>query len=264
MRPLAPPTRAFLVAYGLLALALGASGYLLSADTDRFFPWTIEPPLTAAQLGALYLAAATTAAVCLRRTAWADGRTLVPAILIAGITLLVPTLIHLDRFHMDSPTGWIWLAAYVAVTPLLAAVTVHQLREPGADPPRRAPMPVAVRGLLAGQGAVLVAVGATLLIAPSTRSIWPWELTPLTAQAIGGWLLPHGVFILQAAAEADWRRTRPAMANLALLGALTALAVARYPGTVEWSEPSAWIYALVVASVGAAGLAGLRAAGRVA
>jgi hypothetical protein len=48
--------RALLVAFSVLtALAVGAL-FVLSTATDRYFAWTIEPPLTAALLGAGYAA----------------------------------------------------------------------------------------------------------------------------------------------------------------------------------------------------------------
>ena len=39
-----------------LVLSVGLSLYLLSQKTDTYFSWTINPPLTAAFLGAGYLA----------------------------------------------------------------------------------------------------------------------------------------------------------------------------------------------------------------
>jgi len=38
---------------------------------------------------------------------------------------------------------------------------------------------------------------------------WPWQLTPLTAQATGAWLISLGVAAGQALAERDARRLRP-------------------------------------------------------
>ena len=48
--------RIILYVASFLVLSVGLSLYLLSEKTDVYFSWTINPPLTAAFLGAGYLA----------------------------------------------------------------------------------------------------------------------------------------------------------------------------------------------------------------
>ena len=50
-----PGIRAILYMASFLVLTVGIALYLLSEKTDVFFSWTINPPLTAAFLGAGYL-----------------------------------------------------------------------------------------------------------------------------------------------------------------------------------------------------------------
>ena len=45
------------VAFAGLALVAGFLLFPLAQETDRFFSWTIQPPLTAAFMGAAYWAA---------------------------------------------------------------------------------------------------------------------------------------------------------------------------------------------------------------
>ena len=263
VRRLHPLMRAWLVTYAVTVLVFGLPLYLLSESTDRYFAWTILEPLTAAYLGACYLPAFATAILCARAEAWARGRSLAGAGLLASIVLVVPTFVYLDQFHMDEVTGWVWLVAYVGVGPSLAAALLVQVRAPGGDPPRRYRLPQFARALLAAQGCLLLLTGAAIFLFPSdASSIWPWALPPLAAQAIGSWLSAQGVFVLQAYVENDWMRVRPAMAYLALFGALAIVALLRYPDTPQWGAPEAYIFVAVAAGLLAVGLFGLWAGAR--
>jgi len=51
-----PVIRLILYVASFLVLSVGLSLYLLSGQTETYFSWTINPPLTAAFLGAGYLA----------------------------------------------------------------------------------------------------------------------------------------------------------------------------------------------------------------
>jgi len=50
-----PGLRWFFVVAAVLAFTAGILLFGLATETDRFFSWTIEPPLTAAFLGAVVL-----------------------------------------------------------------------------------------------------------------------------------------------------------------------------------------------------------------
>ena len=55
-RPLTAGMRSLLIVAGVLVALAGIQLFVFSDRTDRFFAWTIEPPLTAAFLGASYWA----------------------------------------------------------------------------------------------------------------------------------------------------------------------------------------------------------------
>ena len=61
---------------------------------------------------------------------------------------------------------------------------------------------------------------------PAAR-VWPWQLSPLAAQATGAWLISLGVSAGHALAERDARRLRPAVAEAVVLAALQSVALAR-------------------------------------
>jgi hypothetical protein len=263
-KPLDVGMRRMLLVASALVFIVGIQLFVLSEQTDRYFAWTVAPPLTAAFLGAAFWAAGILELLAARQRVWASARIAVPAVLLFTTLTLLATLLHLDRFHLDTASGWVWLAVYVAVPPVMLALFVRQLRVPGDDPPRRAPLPRWLRLVLGLQAALLLVVGAVLFLAPQlTAPLWPWMLTPLTARAVAAWLLALGLGAAHLIRENDWERGRVAMPSSAVLGALELVALARYPGALDWSGPRAWVFLLFVVSILAVGLYGWRAAARV-
>jgi hypothetical protein len=266
VRETTPQVRAGLVAIASVIFWLGLSLFVFPGETETLFAWTIEPPLTAAFLGASYWASTTLAATAAMERDWVRARAFVAPYLIAGVVLLWVTLVHIDRFHMDAVTGWAWLILYAIFPPAVVAILLRQLRVPGEDPPRDTPMP---RALLAGHalvGGALTLLGAALVIAPTdAASLWPWPLTPLTGRAIGTFVLAQGVLALVVCRERDWDRVRPAMLQQLVVGVLQLAALLRFSGTLDWDRAGAWIYLGVVLAVLGAGAYGtMRRAGRAA
>lgn len=261
VRPMTAGVRAGLLAIAAVIFLLGLSLFVAPGETDTLFAWTIAPPLTAAFLGASYWASTTLAICCALERDWVRGRAFAPPYLIAGVVLLVVTFVHLEKFHMDDVTGWAWLILYGIFPPATAALLLRQLRVPGGPPPRTAPMPRPALAVLAAQGAVMVGLGAALVVAPlDAAALWPWELTPLTGRAIGTFVLAQGVLLVTACRERDWGHVRPAMLQYALLGALHLIALARFSGTLDWDSAGAWLYLGFVVSALAMGSYGARRA----
>ena len=243
MRQTTPPVRAGLLAIAGVIFLLGLSLYVFPRQTDTLFAWTIKVPLTAAFLGASYWASTTLAVACAGERAWVCARAFAPPYLIAGVVLLWVTIVHIDLFHMDDLTGWLWLVLYAVFPPTTIALLLRQVRVPGADPPRTAPMPAAAMLVLGLQGGIMVALGLALIVAPlDAASLWPWPLTALTGQAIGVFVLAQGVLLWTACRERDWTRVRPAMIQYVVLAVLQLGAVARFPGTLDWDSAGAWLY----------------------
>jgi hypothetical protein len=260
-RPTNPDVRAGLLAIAGVIVLLGLSLFCAPRETDRLFAWTIANPLTAAFLGASYLASTALAVACAAEREWARGRAFAAPYLIAGVALLAVTFIHLDEFHMDSVTGWAWLVLYAIFPPATVLLLGRQLRTPGGEPPPTAPMSRGARGLLAAQGAVMVALGTALTLAPHDAAVlWPWPLTALAAQAIGVFVLAQGALVLTACREGDWGRVRPAMLQYVVLAALHLIAIARFPDVLDWDVAGAWLYLAWLVVVLATALYGARRA----
>jgi len=246
-----PVYRAVLVPFVALATGAVLSLYLRPADTDDFFAWTIAPAFTAALLGSAYGGTLVFFALTLRERAWSDVRLAVTAPLTLSTAMLVATLLHLDKFHLDEGgvpgvVAWIWLIVYVIVPPALLAVLVLGSRGAGEDPERIARLPVAMRGLLVVMGVAGVAGGGALFGWPSELADhWPWAITPLTGRAIAAWLLGLGVAAVHAAVEDDLRRIRSGLAALATMGALGLIACARYPDDLDGGLGTAALVAVL-------------------
>jgi len=260
LTPVTTPTRRLLLAGTVLVLAAGLDLFLLTGHTEDFFAWTIASPLTAAFLGAGYLAAACLDGMSARQRLWAVARVPLPAVLVFTTTTLGVTLVHLDAFHMDSFFGWAWLVTYALLPPSVTAVLLYQRRIGGGDPPRRSPLPSWLRLVATVLAVAVTVLGAALVLVPSDAATWwPWSLTVLTARAVGAWLVIVGLTAGQAAWENDWARLRPLCITYVVLGALQLVAVARYPDEMDWSRPAAWLYVAFLGVLVAFGGAGWRA-----
>jgi hypothetical protein len=248
-RPLTGSMRWLFRVFALLAFIAGVQLFVLSEDTDSFFSWTIEPPLTAAFLGASYWAACVLLLWSSGRRAWVHARPALPPVLAIALLLLAATLIHLDRFDLDTVFGWFWVAAYAAVPPLVAVVLRGQLRVPGTDPPRSS-LPAGLRPALALQSIAMLVVGGALFIAPAgADSLLPWSLTPLTGRAVGAFVFGFGLAAAHASLENDLERFRGAALAYLALGALQLAAVARYTGDLNSDGPGDFIYVAFLVSV---------------
>jgi len=266
--------RTLLGAFAVLtALATGAL-YVLAENTAETFAWTIEPPLTAAFIGAGYAAGFVLVVLSLRDPVWAHSRLPVLTIFVFVVLTLLATLLHINRMHFDDDFGgldvlakgaaWFWLAVYIAIPVAMSVLLVRQERTPGEDPPPRHPVPAVLRLALALESAVLLVVGALIYLDPTTAEwVWPWQMPPFTGRVVAAWLLAFGLATALAAVAGDLRRLRTAAIAYTVFGALVLLAVARFPGTLTWDQAPAWIFVGLAAAVVLTGAAGWWAAPRV-
>lgn len=266
-----PGTRRILTVASILVFLVGIQLFILTESTDRFFAWTIGSPLTAAFLGAAYWASFAMELAASRERQWHGARIAVPAVLLFTTLTFVVTVVHLEQFHLDVESvttrflTWGWIAVYAVVPPVMLMVLIRQMRSRGTDTPRTHRLTPWYRRLLITHAAVLVPIGIALLLAPhSAGRLWPWDLTPLTGRAVGAWLVGLGVAAAHAAWEDDWTRIRAATASYLAFGGLELVALARYPGEVEWSAAPAWLYVIFLISVVVAGAHGWQRARRIA
>jgi hypothetical protein len=255
--------RWLLYAASTLVFLAGFQLIVFTEQTASYFAWTVSPPITAAFLGAAYWAAVPVEVIAAREATWAKARIAVPAIFLFTALTLVVTLVHVDRFHFASPipsaqaAAWFWLAIYAGVPAAMLVIGLLQLRVPGGDPPRGPSAPRWMRIVVLVQGGGMLAFGAGLLLVPAVVGpAWPWNLTPLTARAIGAWFVGIGFAAFHANRENDFLRIRPLGGGYTVFAILQLAAIARYSGTVNWNAPSAWVYLAFLLSILPVGLFG--------
>ena len=258
-----PGIRAILVFASFLVLTVGITLYFFSGKTDVYFSWTINPPLTAAFLGAGYLASCILEILSAREKIWSRARIAVPGVWVFTFLTLIVTLIHWDRFHFNSPVWitqagtWVWLGIYIIVPIVLGILWIHQTQQPGVDLPRKAPLPVWTRIILIVQGLIMLFIGGIMLLLPELGiSLCPWKLSALTSQAIGAWGIGIGVIVLHTCWENDWDRLFPMMLSYVIYGLLQGINTLRYPAILDWSRFSSIAYMIFIGSIIAIGLFG--------
>lgn len=246
-----------------LVLAVGISLYFLSEQTDVYFSWTINPPLTASFLGSGYLASFLLEFFSAREKIWARACPAIPGVWVFTFLTLIVTLIHLDRFHFDSQLfitqagTWVWLGIYIGVPVALGYFWVTQIRKTGVDPLRKYPLPAWLRTILLLQGVTMFMMGAALLLLPKMMiSLWPWTISILTSQAIGAWGVSIGIIAIQIFWENDYLRLLPVFTSYAFYGILMIITLVRYPDTMDWSRLSSGAYSIFMVSIMLIGLFG--------
>lgn len=257
MRALSPRLKLILFVFAALALIAGALLFVGATRTEDYFSWTIEPPLTAATLGAFYWAAFVLILAAALSDTWAEARPAAQPVAVIAVLLLAVTLIHLDRFDLDSLFGVFWLVAYVLVPPLLAWALIDQVRRPGEDRHRDRRLPGALRSVLAVEGVAMLAVGAVMLVAPeAAEDFWPWALSPLTSRAIGSFLVGVGLVALIAVRDDDPLRFRGAALAYLALALLELLAVLLHQSDLADDDLATAVYVAFWAAVTVTGAYG--------
>lgn len=240
--------RLFYWSAAVLVLIAGFQLYAFAEQTAVYFAWTINPPLSAAFLGAGYWSVLLASVLATREPYWVRSRGTIPAAVTATGLLLVATLLHLDRFHTASPVfitwfaAWAWIIVYVVAPPLVVFLVWQQFHAPGETPPRQHLLPGFIRIPLLIIGILTIVPGVVFVMAPEViNPYWPWMLTPLTGRAVGAWLAATGAATAVMWWENDLARVRLSALALWLFGALQLLAMVRFAGTVNWSNLLAWV-----------------------
>jgi hypothetical protein len=261
-----PATHVVMVAFAVLSTIGVISLFVFSDRTEDWFAWTVVPPLTACFFGACFGSTLVIEVFSARQRAWAPIRVDALVVFVFAALTLAATLMHLDKFHLTADraatfqaqaAAWLWLIVYITAPIALPVLMLVQERAPGVDPPDRHPLPVALRTALGLESAVMLVVGVMLFALPSkSPGLWPWPLTPLTSQATGAWVIAFGLAAGISALSGDLGRQRGSTIAYTVLGVLVLVATLRFSGTVQWNEPSAWVYLGMVVAVALTGAAG--------
>jgi hypothetical protein len=238
---------AFIVPFLLVAFALL---YFFPGDTKSYFAWEIHPDIQPMIMGAGYVAGAYFfMRVFMERR---FHRVHVGFLPVTAFTIFMAagSFAHLDRFLQDHVAFWIWMGLYVT-TPILVPLAwlANRRTDPGTPEPGESRLAPPVRGLLVGAGALQATVALVLLLLPSTMiDIWPWTLTPLTAQTLGGWFALPGITAIMMGLDGRPSAIRITLQSQVIGLALILLAVAVRWGSLDSSNVLSYV---LVAGLGA-------------
>ena len=229
--------------------------YFWPGSTKSYFAWEIHPDMTPMIMGAGYIAGAYFFARVVMEQRF--HRVHVGFLPVTSFTIFmaIASFSHLDRFITENAAFWIWMGLYVT-TPILVPVAwwVNRRTDPGTPEEGESRLPPAVRHALLAAGAIQTLVALFLLLSPSTMiDVWPWMLTPLTAQTLGGWFALPGVTAIMMGLDG-----RPSAIHITLhsqvIGlVLILIAAARDWGSFDTSNELSYVFVLGLATL----LAGL-------
>jgi hypothetical protein len=220
-------------------------------DTRHWFAWDVQPTITPLVMGAGYIAGAYFFVRVARETRWHRIQVGFLPVTAFTVFMAIGTFNHLDYFATAHVAFWIWVGLYVT-TPILVPLAWWRNRatDPGTPEPGEPPLPAFVRPALLIVGAVQSAVALVLLLSPSTMiEHWPWLLSPLTAQTLGGWFALPGVTALMMGLDGRWSAIRITLESQLIGLALILLGTARAWEDVDTSNALAYVFVAGIAAL---------------
>jgi hypothetical protein len=238
----------------LVLIIASAILYLMPDRTADFFAWTIKPNMTPLLMGAGYLSGAWFFIGALRAKGWHEiTRGFFPITAFTWFMGLA-TVLHWDRFNHNHVSFYAWTILYI-ITPFLVPALWFRNRvtDPGTLGAGDIAVPERIRLAATVVGAGMLVIALFLFVVPDVAiSIWPWQLTALTARVVAGWFALPGVVGLVLGREARWSAWRILIQSQLIALALILVAVVRAWGDFKTANPLTWVFI--------AGITGLLAA----
>ncbi|HET9906198.1 MAG TPA: hypothetical protein VFQ23_06145 [Anaerolineales bacterium] len=252
--PISLPLRIWLAVEVLFGIGAVAAIGLSPAKTETNFAWPIQPVVMAAVLGAFYASSALLFLLPFFAKRWEMIRVMILPTAIFCTVQLIATILHWDKFSVGTTPFYVWFASYLLPPFIFVAAYVwhqRQAKSQGSDQPLPAWLYrfFLVCGILLSIGALIIFIFPTVLI-----PIFPWQLTPLTARSLSGWIMLLGVILLSMIRENDKTRIRFGTPFLILLLPTLLIQLTRYADQVDWTNPTLWIGLLLAAVMGLCGL----------
>lgn len=179
-------------------------------DTDKTFAWTIVPSMTAMMLASAYIGGVYYFVGVITAKRWHHIKVgLLPVSAFAS-SLGVATVLHWDRFNHSHISFFTWTALYMT-TPFLVVATWlrNRVTDPGTADLNDVLMPRLWRWVMGIGGVIGIVISLLLFLQPARMiSVWPWQLTPLTARVIGAIFALPGMAGLGIALDSRWSSAR--------------------------------------------------------
>jgi hypothetical protein len=210
-------------------------------DTDRLFAWTINPPMTPMTLGAVYLGGSYFFVRVFRARRWHEVKAGFVAVGTFASLMGVATVLHWDKFNHDHVAFWLWGGLYFTTPFLVWGVWAANRRRGTVPGPDDVVLPPLARAGLALTGALALAAGLFLFLAPERAiDVWPWTITPLTSRVLGA-IFMLGVAGLGVVTDPRWSAARLMLQVQVLMLALILVAGARARDDFDPSNALTWL-----------------------
>ena len=245
---------AFIVPFLLVAFVLL---YFFPGSTEDYFAWEVQPQITPLIMGAGYVAGAYFFARVFVEQRFHRVHIGFLPVTAFTVFMAIGSFAHLDDFLQDNVAFWIWMGLYVT-TPVLVPLAwwANRRTDPGTPEAGETRLPAKIRNVLLAVGAAQTLVALILLLSPATMiDAWPWMLTPLTAQTLGGWFALPGITAIMMGLDGRPSAIRITLHSQAIGIALILVATARESGSLDADNALSYVFVVGIAGL----LAGLLA-----
>jgi hypothetical protein len=219
--------------------------YLFPDHTQELFAWGIQPRMSAMMLGAAYIAGAYFFVRAATNARWHWVKIGFLPVTTFATLMGIATILHWDRFNHGYLSFFAWVGLYFT-TPFIVFLLWLRNRstDPGsANPSHDARVPYLVRLGIGIVGGVTLLTSIVLFLQPGFMiSIWPWQLTPLTARVMGALFALTGVGELAIALDVRWSSVRIPLQSQIIGIALIGLAMVFSWSNFHQANPWTWIF----------------------
>jgi hypothetical protein len=217
--------------------------YGMPEETEQYWAWTINPPMTPLLMGAGYAAGAYFFLHALLGRSWRSITLGFLPITVFTSMLLIATLLHWENFNHSHVAFFAWTFLY-ATTPFIvpAAWLLNRRHDPGRQDSDLL-VPNGSRLALALVGVLIGAVALVTFASPSTViEEWPWALSPLTGRTVAAYLGLTGATLVLIAWDARWRAGKVLVESLMIGSLLIVIGILRDWGNLHPDAVVRWSY----------------------
>jgi hypothetical protein len=224
------------VAFGIL--------YLFPDHTQELFAWGIKPRMSAMMLGAAYIGGAYFFVRAAANARWHWVKVGFLPVTTFATLMGIATILHWDRFNHGYISFYAWVGLYFT-TPFIVFLLWLRNRttDPGPDASLDRRVPSLVRLVIGIVGGVTLLTSMVLFLQPALMiTVWPWQLTALTARVMGALFALTGVGELAIALEVRWSAVRIPLQSQMIGIAFITLAIAFSWNNFNRANPFTWIF----------------------
>ena len=207
--------------------------YVLPDHSGELFAWPIQPRMTAMLLGGAYLVGAYFFVRAATSTRWHTVAIGFLPVTVFALLMAIATILHWDRFNHAHPAFFAWVFIYFTTFFLVpTAWLLNRRTDPGTPDAIDLLVPAGVRWVLGILGAGTLLISLLFFLQPQLMiTVWPWQLSPLTARVMAALFALTGAGEMAIALDARWSAVR-----IALQGQMIALVVVAIAIIFSWKD----------------------------